>query len=121
MSLPIINFKVTNASVEDSLKDICENKLKTLEKFIGDAPTVCDVEFERVTNHHQQGNINRVEVNLEINGKLYRAEATSESFEKAIDEVRSDLEHELHSVHGKKETMLLRGARKIKEMMRLGR
>ncbi len=116
----MINFKATNAEVSDHLKNIAENKLTTLEKFVGDAPAVCDVEFERITNHHQNGNIHRVEVNLELNGKLYRAEATAESFEKAIDEVRGDLEHELHSKQGKRETMVLRGARKMKEMMRFG-
>jgi len=120
MSFPMINFKATNADVSDHLKDITENKLSTLEKFVGEAPAVCDVEFERITNHHQNGNIHRVEVNLELNGKLYRAEATEETFEKAIDEVRADLEHELHSRQGKRETMVLRGARRMKEMMRFG-
>lgn len=120
MSFPMINFKVTNTEVSDQLKDIAENKLQTLEKFVGDAPAVCDLEFERITNHHQNGNIHRVEVNLELNGKLHRAEATDESFEKAIDEVRAELENKLRSHQGKRETMILRGARRMKEMMRFG-
>ena len=116
----MINFKATNTSVSDHLKDIAENKLSSLDKFIGEAPVVCDVEFERVTNHHQQGLIHRVEVNIEINGQLYRAEATDESFEKAIDIAKDQLYQELQSRQGKRETMLLRGARKMKEMMRFG-
>lgn len=121
MSLTHINFKITNAEVSDPLKDVTENKLRTLEKFIGDSPTVCDVEFERVTNHHQQGNINRVEVNLEINGKLFRAEATSDSFEKAIDDVREELQQELNSHRGRQDTLLMKGARKLKDLMRFGK
>lgn len=120
MAFPMINFKSTNTSISDHLKDVAEEKLSTLNKFIGEAPVVCDIEFERITNHHQQGNIHRVEVNLELNGKLYRAESTAESFEKAVDDVRNDLNHELHSEQGKRETLLLRGARKMKEMMRFG-
>ncbi len=116
----MINFKATNTEVGDHLKDITENKLSNLTKFIGDAPAICDVEFERITNHHQNGNIHRVEVNLEINGKLYRSEATSETFEKAIDEVRDDLYNELQSRQGKRETMVLRGARRVKQMMQFG-
>jgi ribosomal subunit interface protein len=120
MSLPMINFKATNTEISDHLKDITENKLASLDKFIGDAPVICDVEFKKITNHHQNGNIHGVEINLEINGKLYRAEATAESFEKAIDEAKGDLHHELHSRQGKQETMVLRGARRVKEMMRFG-
>jgi ribosomal subunit interface protein len=116
----MINFKATNTEISDHLKDVTANKLENLDKFIGNAPAVCDVEFERITNHHQNGNINRVEINLELNGKLYRAEATAESFEKAIDEAKGDLYHELHSSQGKRETMVLRGARRMKEMMRFG-
>ncbi len=115
----MINFKATNTEVSDNLKDLAESKLANLTKFIGDAPAICDVEFERITNHHN-GNIHRVEVNLEINGKLYRSEATNESFEKAIDEVRSDLYNELQSRQGKRETLVLRGARKVKQMMQFG-
>jgi len=117
----MINFKITNTEISDQLKDIAENKLSTLEKFIGDAPAICDLEFERITNHHQSGEIHRAEVNLEINGKLYRAEATADSFEKAIDDVRAELYNELQSQQGKKETLMKRGARKVKEMMRFGR
>lgn len=118
MSFPMINFKATNADVTDQLKSVAESKLAGLDKFVGDAPAICDVEFERITNHHQQGNIHRVEVNLEVNGKLYRAEATDETFEKAIDGVRSDLWHELQSSRGKRDALIKRGARKMKEMMR---
>ncbi len=120
MSFPMINFKVTNAEVSDQLKTVAEHKLTSLEKYIGSSPAICDVEFEKVTNHHQQGNVFRVEVNLEVAGKLFRAEATSESFEKAIDEVRADLENEMQSVQGKRDTLWKKGARRVKEMMRFG-
>ncbi len=120
MSFPMINFKVTNAEVSDQLKTVAEHKLTSLEKYIGASPAICDVEFEKVTNHHQQGNVFRVEVNLEVTGKLFRAEATSESFEKAIDDVRADLENEMQSVQGKRDTLWKKGARRVKEMMRFG-
>lgn len=118
MSFPTINFKITQAEITDNLKDVTENKLRGLEKFIGEAPAICDVEFERVTNHHQQGNIHRVEVNLEVNGKLFRSEATSDSFEKAIDEVRAELDEEMRRARGKEETMLKKGGRRLKELLR---
>ncbi|OGG41947.1 ribosomal subunit interface protein [Candidatus Kaiserbacteria bacterium RIFCSPHIGHO2_01_FULL_46_22] len=120
MSFPMINFKITNAEVSDQLKNIAEHKLAALDKYFGDSPAVCDLEFERITNHHQQGNIFRVEINLEVSGKLFRAEATSETFERAIDEVKSDIEHRLESERGKREALWKRGARRVKEMMQWG-
>lgn len=114
----MINFKVTNAEVSDQLKDVTERKLASLAKYIGDNPAICDLQFEKVTNHHQQGNVFRVEINLEIGGQLSRAEATAENFEKAIDDAKAYLERELDSRRGKRETLWKSGARKIKEMMR---
>lgn len=119
MSFPTINFKKTNVEIEDKLVELMEQKLRSLEKFIGEAPTICDVEFEKVT-HHQTGNVHRVEVNLDLNGKLYRAEAVSDTFEKAIDEVRGELDNKLRSESGKKETLLKKGGRKLKELLRFG-
>jgi len=119
MSFTNINFKITNAEVNNNLRDLVANKFDGLKKFIGEAPFVCDVEFERVT-HHNTGNIYRLETNLEVNGKLYRAEATLDSFEKAIDAVRSDLERELRKGNDKRETLFKRGSRKVKEMLRFG-
>ena len=121
MAFPSINFKSTQTEISDNLKQITENKLRGLEKFVGEAPCICDVEFERITNHHQQGDIHRVEVNLELNGKFYRAEATNESFEKSVDEVSSELEEMLRRVRGKEETLLKRGGRKFKNLLRWGR
>jgi len=115
----MINFKATNAEISDDLKDVVEMKFSSLEKFIGEVPAICDVEFEKMTAQ-QTGSVFRMEANLEVDGKLYRAEATMDSFEKAIDEVRSELDKELRRSNSKKETMLKRGGRKIKEMLRFG-
>jgi ribosomal subunit interface protein len=120
MSFPIINFKFTNTDTDQKLQDIASNKFSTLEKFIGEAPTICEVEFEKITNHRQQGNIHRAEINLEVNGKLYRAEATAETFERAIDEVRSEIDESLRRARGKEDTMLKKGGRRLKQILNWG-
>ena len=120
MTFPTITFKQTNVTIDDHLPDLIEQKLITLEKFIGEAPSLCEVEFERVT-HQQTGDVHRIEVNLTVNGKLYRAEATSDTFEKAIDEVRGELDNELRRARDKDGTLLKRGGRRLKELLRFGR
>lgn len=119
MTFPTITFKQTNVTIDGHLPDLVEQKLITLEKFIGEAPSLCEVEFERVT-HQQTGDVHRIEVNLTVNGKLYRAESTADSFEKAIDEVRDELDKELRRARKKDDTLLKRGGRKLKELLRWG-
>lgn len=121
MSFPSITFKATNVHVEDSLHDLIEQKFQTLEKYIRNETDLgCEVEFEKIVSHHN-GLIYRVEANLYAHGKLYRAEATKESFEIAIDEVKAELDRELARSHEKRDTLLKRGGRKFKEMLRFGR
>jgi len=121
MPMPIINYKITNAEVDQSLLDLLEAKFSSLEKFIGDETDVkCDVEFEKVAPH-ESGRVFRVEANLWLKGVLYRAEATEEQFEKAIDEVRAELDKELRRARKKQQSLIKRGGRMIKNMMRFGR
>lgn len=120
MAFPRINFNKNNLPIDEHLLTLAEEKLQALGKFIQDGPAVCDVEFEKVS-YHEKGDYYRIEVNLEVAGKLYRAEASLDSFEKAIDEVRDELDKELRRDHDKQETLLRRGGRRLKEMLRFGR
>lgn len=120
MAFPTINYKATNTKMEERWQELADEKLQALEKFIGDETDVkLDVEFEQVAPS-QSGDIHRVEANLWLHGKLYRAEATEDSFEKAIDEVRNELDKELRRANDKRWSLIKRGGRKIKEMLRFG-
>lgn len=120
MSFPTINYKATATEMDESLQELVDHKFESLSKFIGDETDVkCDVEFEKVTTS-QSGSVHRVEANLWLHGKLYRAEATEASFEAAIDEVRDELDKELRRSNDKRDTLLKRGGRKLKKMMRFG-
>lgn len=123
MGLPTIQYKGKNVHLDNAWLDLIEQKFQSLEKYIGDETDVkCDVEFEKETReHHNSGRIHRVEVNLFLKGTLYRAEASEESFEIAIDEVRAELDRVLRSANKKRETLIKRGGRKIKDMLRFGR
>ena len=120
MSFPTITIKRTNTEPNEALESLAQQKLNSLEKYTHDAPTMCEVEFERITNQ-AQGPVHRVEANLEVNGTLYRAEATEENFEKAVDEVRDELDKALRRAGKKHDTLVRRGGRKLKDMLRFGR
>lgn len=121
MTFPTITFTHKNVSPDPTLQTLVSNKLKSLEKYLEGARSVrCEVEIERITAHNH-GPVSRIEVNLWRGDRLARAEATEETFEKAIDEVRHNLEHELERAHDKRVSMFRKGARRIKDMMRFGR
>lgn len=120
MAFPTIQYKATNIDLDDRLTTLVDQKFASLEKFVGDETDArCEVEFEKETAH-QSGNHFRVEANLTIKGKLYRAEACEDSFEKSIDEVRDELDMELRHDGGKRETLQKKGGRAIKDMLRFG-
>ena len=120
MTFPTIQFKATNTELDATLTDLVDQKFTSLEKYVGtETDAFCEVEFEKETAH-QSGKYFRVEANFTLKGNLYRAEATEDSFEKAIDEVRSELDKELRRASGKRETMIKKGGRELKDMMRSG-
>lgn len=117
MTFPTINYKYNSIEEAKSLAEVVDQKFASLDKFIGNNSTVtCEVEFEKVAAH-QHGRFYRVEANLSVKGSLYRAEATEESFEKAIDEVRHGLEQELSKAKDKHHTLDKDSGRAMKEQM----
>ncbi len=120
MNFPTITFKTTNTQSDIDIQELTEKKLQALGKYIDTgAKTICEVEFDKVTAS-EKGQIFRVEVNLQVNGDLFRAEATKNSFEEAVDEVRNELDKELRRKRRKGMTLFKKGSRKLKEMMRFG-
>jgi ribosomal subunit interface protein len=121
MSFPNIQYKATNVRIEDAWRDQVDEKFETLSKFLGhNTDSTCHVEFERITAH-QTGDVCRFETTIFAHGKIFRAEATEHSFERAIDAVKKELDHELRKAHKKHDTLIMRGRRKIKDLLRFGK
>lgn len=120
MTFPEIRYKYNDLEEAQSLTAIVEQKFITLEKYLsGGGSAMCEVEFEKVTPQ-QHGKIYRVEANLNIDGVLYRAEATEESFEKAIDEVKSELDVEIRRAKDKQVSLDKDSGREMKERILSG-
>ncbi len=115
MAFPQITFKLNEVANGDKLSSLVTKKFESLGKFIKDGvPALCEVEFEKAAEH-KKGEVYRVEVNLTINGNLYRAEATKETFELAIDIVKNELNREISRSKDKKDSLIKRAGRNIKE------
>lgn len=121
MTFPKARTKGTNYQLTPQIEEHLESKLELLEKLIPDgASVVCDVELEKVAPH-QTGCIYRAEINLHVDGKLYRAEATEEKMEDAIDAAKNEVKEEMARAMDKRQSLLRRGSQRIKEMLRFGK
>ncbi len=121
MSFPKITTKVKNFELTEALEEKLEKRFATLERLLpkGSVDILCEVELEKVTDHHQAGRIYRAEVNLSFGGRLLRAEAVEESMDEAIDRIKSELKRELEKTQSRKESLIRRGARRAKAFLRL--
>lgn len=118
-TFPEIKVKTTNFVHTPEMHATLEKRLATLEKFLPEQETnlVCEVELERFADQ-QTGRVYRTEINLTVGGMLLRAEALEERMEDAVDRAKEELKRELTRALGKRQSLFLRGARKIKDMMR---
>mgnify|MGYP001177213521 CR=1 FL=1 len=117
MTFPTINFKFNGNEEAQKLADLVDQKFAALAKYVAHSgSTTCDVEFEKVTPQ-QSGDIYRMEANLMVDGTLYRAEATEASFEKAIDEMRDELDKALRRAKSKQDSLSKKFGRKLKGLL----
>ncbi len=114
--------KGTNIKLSPSINQYIEEKIGGLEKFLKKFnPELIEarVEIGKITRGQRQGDIFRAEINLSINGQLFRAEKTEESLMAAIDLVKDELAREIRKYKDKQATVFVRGARSWKKFWRL--
>ena len=112
-----VNFNYNNHTEAQNLTDTTEQKLASLKKFITEGtPTICDAEFDKVAAN-KKGAIFQFSVNLQVDGTMHRAEATEESFEAAVDEVRDELDKKLRRTKSKKDSLGKKAGRAMKNLI----
>jgi ribosomal subunit interface protein len=112
-----INFNYNGHQEAQNLSDTAEQKLETLQKFISeDQSVICDGEFDKVAANNK-GAIFHFSVNLQVDGQMYRADATEESFEAALDEVRDELDKKLRRTKSKKDSLGKKAGRALKGLI----
>lgn len=115
-----IKFTKTSPEVTEAVKDYLNKKLTYLANLVDkhDVNAICEVNLERTTDHHKEGNVFYAEVNLTVGGKQLYAAATKESLYAAIDDVKDTISDEFKKFKNKRATLFRRGAQKIKNLFR---
>ena len=117
-----INIKYTNLDSTPAIEKYILDKLGLVAKFLPrlDEKMVpqMQVEIARSTKHHKKGDVYHIESNLELPGKLLRAETENWDVRLGIDEVKDILDGEIKKYFerfrpqdsgGQKELRKLRG------------
>ena len=98
-----IDISCNNISSDVPLEVFIQEKIGSLDKIIGHDQSSAKVEVGKPSQHHRSGPIFRAEANLEISGKLFRAESTHEDLRAAIVQVKEELHAQIVKFKEKKE------------------
>lgn len=92
-----IVIKTKNLKLENSLEDLINEKINSLEKFLGKNEFKAEARFEieKMTSHHQKGPYYRAECQIQLPGKSIRSESVSEDLNLALYDVKDEMQREL--------------------------
>ncbi|MBU2104100.1 ribosome-associated translation inhibitor RaiA [Patescibacteria group bacterium] len=115
-----IHFKGTNYELPSSVSRYAQRKIGSLKKYVKKSEEVVQVyvELEKETHSQAAGRIWRAEINFDLDGKLFRAVATEDAIEKAIDESVAELARAVRTTQEKKQDLARRGGATIKSLLR---
>jgi len=115
------NIKATNIELTDAIKDYVNKNLLGLDRFITDPKEdlIIQVEVGKTTRHHKSGDYFRAEFNVDISGKKFYVSAKKDNLYGAIDEAKEALFRKIDYSKNKERTLLRRGAKSIKKMIRV--
>lgn len=117
-------IKGTNLELHNDLKDYAEEKVGGLKKFLEDIDlggnrVVARIELAKTTQHHQQGDIYKAEVNLQLPKKMFRSVVESDDIYKAIDNVKDELKIMINEYKTDRIGQSRKGNRIIKDLKRI--
>lgn len=112
-------IKTTHCDLTPDISTYLDERIATIARLVDpiDDAATCAVELARETAH-QHGRIWRAEMNLMVKGEVIRVEATEESLQAAIDEVKDEMTQRVRKIKGKRESLFRKGTAAIKNAFR---
>jgi putative sigma-54 modulation protein len=118
-----INVKGTNIELTDSIRDYVEKRVTNLGKLlqkIEESGGEVNVHFEvgKTSNHHKKGEYFHTDCLINLDGKKFYHSADAEDLYAAVDALKESLFVDIQKYKDRKQTLLYRGARSVKKMMK---
>ena len=112
---------MTNIELTPAIDQYLKYKLLKIKKYIDESSgeAIADVEIGKTTEHHKTGQFFKAEINLVVPGEsLRRGSVEDYNLYTAILAVRDEIIQQIKSTRAKQTTLLRRGARRMKNMIR---
>ncbi len=94
-----INIQSTGFELTPAIRELVEKKVGSLEKllkrFEEKSEAIASVEVSRTTKHHRHGDIFYAEINLNVSGRVIRAEDHNVKLQAAVDIAKDKLKQEI--------------------------
>ncbi|KKQ45832.1 MAG: hypothetical protein US65_C0048G0004 [Candidatus Yanofskybacteria bacterium GW2011_GWC2_37_9] len=118
-----INLLGKNIELTEAIKDYVLKRVTNLERLLSNIEKSggeVKVAFEvgKSTHHHKSGEVFHADCLIKINGKEFYSSADKEDLYQAIDAIKDSLYNEINRNKDRSQTLLYRGARSIKKMMK---
>ncbi|MEI8174972.1 MAG: ribosome-associated translation inhibitor RaiA [bacterium] len=118
-----INLQGKNIELTEAIKDYVLKRVTNLGKLLSNieeqgGKVMVNFEVGKSTNHHKSGDVFHTDCLIKIDGKEFYGSADEEDLYQAIDAIKDSLYNEISKNKNRKQTLLYRGARSIKKMMK---
>lgn len=114
------NLQGTHIELTPAITGHVAKRMRSLHKVLdlSDSSIYSDVEVGRTTNHHQNGELFRAEIQLYLAGGNLRAVAVKHDLYAAIDEVRDIMMRDIRRHYERRTKRARDGARQFKRELR---
>lgn len=113
-----VKIKSKDIEVTPAISQYGEKRFANMDHFFkaGEDKEIT-LELSKTSEHHKQGNFFKVAVHGRVRNKSLHATSVKNDLYAAIDDARDEFVREIESGQGRYRALMLRGARKIKELM----
>lgn len=118
-----INLLGKNIELTPAIEDYVSKKVTNLSKLLSKieekgGEVAVNFEVSKSTKHHNKGVVFHADALVNIKGQEYYSSADEEDLYAAIDQVKESLFREVSKDKDRRQTLLYRGARSIKKMLK---
>jgi putative sigma-54 modulation protein len=118
-----INLQGKSFELTEAIKDYVLKRVTNLEKLLsnmeaGGGEVLVNFEVGKSTKHHKGAEIFHADCLIKINGEEFYSSSDKEDIYQAIDEIRESLYEEIRRNKDRKQTLLFRGSRSVKKMLK---
>ena len=118
-----INIKARDLELIPELRTHIEDKIAGVQKVMSESKSheiLTDVEVSKKT-HHKKGDVFRAEINMSLEGKLFRAKSTEFDIKVAVDDAVQELTRQVRKSKEKRIDLFRQGGKKIKRLLKFGK